>query len=101
MSTEIDRLKAYVNARLWKFHRFRPNPELRFWKDDKDDATVWLVKEHASMMLAWLYFYDPVDLVNFWKDWSAGVEPAEAAGGAFTEVALLEQHALQQRGGDY
>ena len=93
MSTEIDRLKAYVNAKLWQRHKFRPNPELRFWKDDKDDATLLEVKEQANKMLAWVYFYDPVDLVNFWKDWSAG--------GAFTEVALREQHALQQRGGDY
>jgi hypothetical protein len=100
MSTEINRLKEYVNARLYKYHKYGPTAMAAFWKDSPDD-TVLKVKAHATKMLAWERFYDPVDLVAFWKDWSAGVEPEEAAGGALTEVALLEQHALQQRGGDY
>ena len=100
MSTEINRQKEYVNARLVKYHKYGPTATAYFWMDSPDD-TVLKVKEHASMMLAWVYFYDPLDLAAFWQDWSAGVEPAEAAGGAFAEVALLEQHALQQRGGDY
>ena len=98
MSTEINRLKEYVNARLVKYHG--PTAMAYFWMDSPDD-TVLNVKEHATKMLAWQHFWDPVDLAAFWQDWSAGVEPAEAAGGAFAEVALLEQHALQQRGGDY
>ena len=100
MSTEINRLKEYVNAKLVKYHKFGPMALAAIWQDSPD-GTVLEVKEHASMMLAWQYFWDPKDLAAFWQDWSAGVEPAEAAGGAFAEVALLEQHALQQRGGDY
>ena len=100
MSTEINRLKEYVNDRLVKYHQYGPTAMAYFWMDSPDD-TVLNVKEHATKMLAWQHFWDPVDLAAFWQDWSAGVEPAEAAGGAFAEVALLEQHALQQRGGDY
>jgi hypothetical protein len=55
------------------------------------------VVEYVNAKLAAMHSYHATDLPAFWRQ----LHGAPAREGAFTHLTVREQHAMQQRGGDY